>query len=109
MFVNGNGEQPMSRSTKPTKPKTQPTTKKPEKTEPRKYKNAEEQAPDVPHVAYTIPEFCAAHRLSLSMYYKLRTANAGPRESHAGNKNLITFENAAAWLETLGDQPPKVT
>ena len=67
----------------------------------RKYLNAAEQAPDVPRVAYTIAEFCASHRLSLSMYYKMQKAGTGPRESHAGSKVIITLANAAAWLKQI--------
>ena len=70
-----------------------------------KYRSAEERAPDVPRVAYTVPEFCAAHRFSLSMYYKLREAGKGPRESHAGTKTLISVANAAAWLKQAETQP----
>ena len=66
-----------------------------------RYRSAEQRAPDVPRVAYTIPEFCSAHRFSLSMYYKMRAAGTGPRESHAGTKILITLANAAAWLKKL--------
>jgi hypothetical protein len=56
---------------------------------------------DVPRVAYTVPEFCEAHRLSLSMYYKLKKARQGPCEGHAGTKVIITFESAAAWRKRI--------
>lgn len=99
MFADRKENSPMSRTKakylSTTKPKTEP------KTEPRKYLSAAEKAPDVPRVAYTIPEFCASHRLSLSMYYKMRVAGKGPRESHAGSKVIITLPNAAAWLKQI--------
>jgi hypothetical protein len=48
-------------------------------------------------VAYNIREFCAAHRISESMYYKLRDHGLGPREARALSKVLITAEAAAEW------------
>lgn len=86
-----------------TKPKPAPVIKK----EPRKYLSASEQAPDVPRAVFTIAEFCSANRLSLPMYYKMKKAKQGPRESYAGAKVLITLANAAAWLKALDDQPTK--
>lgn len=66
-----------------------------------KYRSAEQRAPDVPKAAYTIPEFCSAHRFSLSMYYKMRAAKKGPRESVIGNKKIISLANASAWLKQI--------
>jgi hypothetical protein len=51
----------------------------------------------VQRAAYSIREFCEAHRLSESMYYKLREAGLGPREARALKKVIITFEAAADW------------
>jgi hypothetical protein len=47
--------------------------------------------------AYTIPEFCRAHRLSESMYYKIRAAGLGPREMRALSKVTISVEAASDW------------
>jgi hypothetical protein len=47
--------------------------------------------------AFTIAEFCLAHRISVSMYFKMRTMGFGPREMHVGTRVLISFEAAAAW------------
>ena len=47
--------------------------------------------------AYNIREFCEAHRISESMYYKLRAEGLGPREARALSKVFITQEAAAAW------------
>ena len=47
--------------------------------------------------AFNIREFCAAHRISESMYYKLREAGLGPREARALSKVIITQEAAAEW------------
>ena len=67
------------------------------------YKTAEDKAPDTQRLAYTVAEFCAAHRISLSMYYKMRAAGTGPREGRAGTKYIISFANAAAWLKKIED------
>jgi hypothetical protein len=47
--------------------------------------------------AYNIREFCAAHRISEAMYYKLRALGLGPREARALSKVIITQEAAAEW------------
>jgi hypothetical protein len=54
-------------------------------------------AQQVPREAYTIPEFCKAHRISESMYFKLRAAGLGPREMRALRKVTISVEAAAEW------------
>jgi len=51
----------------------------------------------LPRVAYTVAEFCEAHRLSQAMYYKLRGMGLGPVEMKAGTKTLIGLESAADW------------
>jgi hypothetical protein len=47
--------------------------------------------------AFTIAEFCRAHRISQSMYFKMRNTGLGPREMRVGVRVLITFEAAADW------------
>jgi len=48
--------------------------------------------------AFSIREFCAAHRISQSMYFKLRNMGGlGPREMSVGTRKLISLEAAAAW------------
>jgi hypothetical protein len=54
-------------------------------------------ARQVPREAYTIPEFCEAHRISQSMYFKLRNAGLGPREMRALRKVTISLEAATEW------------
>lgn len=53
--------------------------------------------PAVERAAYTIPEFCQAHRISESFYFKIRGKGLGPRESRTGGKVTITNESAAKW------------
>ena len=47
--------------------------------------------------AFSIREFCAAHRISQSMYFKLRNMGLGPREMAVGSRRLISQEAAAEW------------
>lgn len=53
----------------------------------------------VRRAAYTIPEFCDAHRISEALYYKARAAGLGPREKRVLTKVIITEEAAAEWRE----------
>lgn len=47
--------------------------------------------------AFTIKEFCAAHRISVAMFYKMRAAGLGPREMRVGRKVVVSIEAAADW------------
>jgi hypothetical protein len=47
--------------------------------------------------AFTIAEFCSAHRISQSMYFKMRNLGLGPREMAVGSRRLISQEAAAEW------------
>ena len=55
------------------------------------------RCPAVPAAAYSIREFCAAHRLSESMYFKLRNQGLGPDEMSVGSRRIISFEAAERW------------
>lgn len=55
------------------------------------------QGPPTPTAAYSIREFCLAHRVSVSMYFKLRNEGLGPVEMSIGRRRLISFEAAEAW------------
>jgi hypothetical protein len=63
--------------------------------------------PQVEHRCYTIPEFCVAHRISESGYYKIRKDGRGPKEKRAvGKRPIITEEAAAEWRCTdFSDTP----
>ena len=47
--------------------------------------------------AYTISEFCRAHRISQSKYYALKNLGLGPVEMQVGRRRLISCEAAEAW------------
>jgi hypothetical protein len=51
----------------------------------------------IPRRAYRREEFCAAHRISRTHYYKLREDKLGPHETDVGGVTLITEEDAARW------------
>jgi hypothetical protein len=50
-----------------------------------------------PPVAYTIAEFCHAHRISVALYYELKRSGRGPREIHLNTRRVISAEAAAEW------------
>jgi hypothetical protein len=52
---------------------------------------------EVPRAAYSIPEFCKAHRICEAFYYKLRAAGLGPREMRTLRKVTISVEAAEEW------------
>lgn len=47
--------------------------------------------------AYSIPEFCTAHRISRATFYNLVNAGQGPRLMKVGTRTLISKEAAADW------------
>jgi hypothetical protein len=47
--------------------------------------------------AFTIPEFCEAHRISRAHYYVIKKAGLGPREMRVLNRVIITVEAARDW------------
>jgi hypothetical protein len=53
---------------------------------------------DVARAAYSIGEFCHAHRISRSHYYNLKRLGQAPDEARAGDRTvIITMEAAARW------------
>jgi hypothetical protein len=58
-----------------------------------------------PPLAFTIDEFCTAHRISRSGLYKMWARGIGPRVKRIGVKVLITAEAAAEW-RAAGESSP---
>jgi hypothetical protein len=50
-----------------------------------------------PLAAYTIREFCRAHKISVPTFYDLKKQNLGPTEMCMGAMVRISAEAAAAW------------
>ena len=72
-------------------------TAKSEPDSPAKAKATPIRGPPVPPAWYSVREFCSAHRLCISMYFKLKAQGRGPRETAVGSRRYISFEDAAAW------------
>ena len=47
--------------------------------------------------AYTVDEFCARHRISPQLFYKLKPQGLMPVTFNVGTRVLISREAAAAW------------
>ncbi|HWX63079.1 hypothetical protein [Bradyrhizobium sp.] len=47
--------------------------------------------------AYSVREFCARHRISLQMFYKLKPLGLMPVTFNVGTRVLISKGAAAAW------------
>ena len=54
-------------------------------------------SPALPHVAYSVREFCVAHKISVSYYYVLKKLGRAPAEMQFGTRRIISAEAAAAW------------
>ncbi|MGX9575781.1 hypothetical protein [Mesorhizobium sp. f-mel] len=47
--------------------------------------------------AYSIPEFCVAHRISRATFYNLLKVGQGPRTMHVRGRVLVSKEAGAEW------------
>lgn len=52
-------------------------------------------------VAFTVPEFCAAYRISKAHLYNLIGRGQGPALLKAGRRTLITGAAAAHWAKQM--------
>jgi len=48
-------------------------------------------------LAFTITDFCRAHKISRSLYYALQRSGEGPDEMKLGGRKAISREAAARW------------
>ncbi|MEY9415116.1 hypothetical protein ABIF69_001558 [Bradyrhizobium japonicum] len=55
------------------------------------------RGPPPPRLAFNIPEFCEAFRISEDFYFKLKRQGQGPREMKVGKRTLISVEAANEW------------
>jgi hypothetical protein len=58
-------------------------------------------------LAFTIAEFCRAHRVSRSWLYAEWRAGRGPRFKRIGRKKIITDEAAADWRHEDTEAEPQ--
>jgi len=47
--------------------------------------------------AYSVDEFCARHRISRTLFYKMKSEGLMPATFKLGTRVLISREAAAAW------------
>lgn len=47
--------------------------------------------------AYTVREFCLAHHIGETTYYRLKERGEGPKEMKVGKRRYISREAAEAW------------
>jgi hypothetical protein len=57
-------------------------------------------SPADPADAYSVDEFCARHRISPQLFYKLRPLGLMPVTFNVGTRVLISREAADAWRRT---------
>jgi hypothetical protein len=50
-----------------------------------------------PRAAFTVREFCEAHRISQAKYYQMKKEGWGPVEMEVGRRRLISYEAASVW------------
>src|SRR5262245_52008950 len=55
------------------------------------------RGPPPPRAAFTVPEFCEAHRISVAKYYEMKKEGWGPVEMEVGRRRLISYEAASVW------------
>jgi len=51
--------------------------------------------------AFTVLEFCSAHRISRALFYILLRNGRGPRLLKAGRRTLVTADAAADWRRRM--------
>lgn len=73
----------------PSEPGPEPEPEKPEPDEP--------EARQVPKLAYTIDEFCKAHGIGRSTFYRLMDRGEGPNMMKVGDTHHISAEAAKRW------------
>jgi len=67
----------------------------------------EKRLPPVPlteALMWTVEEFCALHRVSMSKYYELRREGMGPDVVYLGSAPRISREAAAEWRKRMRGQ-----
>ena len=60
-----------------------------------------EKHPNVPQLAWTIDELCAAANCSRSFYEKKKREGRGAREIYFGRAIRVTPDDGVAWVASL--------
>ena len=64
---------------------------------PEKKRRRKRQRAAAPRAAYTVPEFCEAHRISRATFYNAKKRGRGPAVMYVEGRVIITQEAAAEW------------
>jgi hypothetical protein len=59
------------------------------------------RAAQIPAAAFSVPEFCTAHRISRAFFYLLQKDGSGPRLMRVRGRTLVTAEAAAEWRRKM--------
>jgi hypothetical protein len=70
--------------------------RRPEKLDPTK-KHRKIDPTKVSRDAYSIPEFCASHRISEMTFFRMKRQGQAPKTMKVGTRTLISVEAATAW------------
>lgn len=62
----------------------------------------------LPQSAFTIAEFCDAHRISRTHLHNLMKAGKGPRVMKVGRRVLISPEAGADWRKAMEENSVEV-
>src|SRR5215472_10031146 len=89
---------PLSAALAEGSPPVRATDTKPRRKAPKRH---EPRGPPLERVAYTIPEFAEAHRISVAQYFALKKKRMTPPEMKLGGKLVISVEAAAAWRAAM--------
>lgn len=52
-------------------------------------------------MAFSVDEFCLAHRIGRASFYNLLKAGTGPATMKVGGRTLVSVEAAAAWRRRM--------
>ena len=55
-------------------------------------------------VAFTVKEFCTAHRISKTLFYDLAKRGTGPVITKVGRKTIVSVESAKEWQRRMESQ-----
>jgi hypothetical protein len=63
--------------------------------------NRSTTSPPTATLAFSVDEFCSAHRISRATYYNLQREGRAPASMKVGRRTLIAVESAEAWRRQM--------
>jgi hypothetical protein len=67
----------------------------------RQPKSPSERAAQISPAAFSVPEFCSAHRISRALFYIMARDGRAPTIFKCGRRTLISVEAADAWRRRM--------